>query len=83
MSAVTAIDTSGIDTVRELRKVLERRSLKLVLVNPLASVMEKLHRSNVLEELGFSGLYLTVAEAIADISNSNGKPYQPEPSDQF
>ncbi|XP_031102860.1 probable sulfate transporter 3.4 [Ipomoea triloba] len=83
MSAVTAIDTSGIDTVRELRKVLERRSLKLVLVNPLASVMEKLHRSNVLEELGFSGLYLTVAEAIADISNSNGKPYQPEPSDEF
>lgn len=68
MSAVTAIDTSGIDTIRELRKVLERRSLKLVLVNPLGSVMEKLQRSNILEELGFNGLYLTVAEAVADIS---------------
>ncbi|CAI9114091.1 OLC1v1014727C1 [Oldenlandia corymbosa var. corymbosa] len=70
MTAVTAIDTSGIDTVRELRKALEKQSLKLVLANPVSSVMEKLHRSTILEDFGLEGLYLTVGEAVADISSS-------------
>ncbi|CAH9115754.1 unnamed protein product [Cuscuta europaea] len=68
MSAVTAIDTSGIETIRELKRLLERRSLKLVLANPLENVMEKLNKSNFLAELGMDGLYMTVAEAIADLS---------------
>ncbi|XP_012856800.1 PREDICTED: probable sulfate transporter 3.4 [Erythranthe guttata] len=70
MTAVTAIDTSGIDTISELRKILDKRSLKLVLANPVGSVMEKLHQSNVLESFGLEGLYLTVGEAITDISSS-------------
>ncbi|XP_044495200.1 probable sulfate transporter 3.4 isoform X2 [Mangifera indica] len=69
MTAVTAIDTSGIDMVCELRKMLEKRSLQFVLVNPVGSVMEKLHQSKVLESLGLNGLYLTVAEAVSDISS--------------
>ncbi|KAL8056184.1 hypothetical protein ABFX02_04G103000 [Erythranthe guttata] len=70
MTAVTAIDTSGIDTISELRKVLENRSLKFVLANPVGNVMEKLHKSKVLEPFGLEGLYLTVGEAVADISSS-------------
>ncbi|KAL2493380.1 putative sulfate transporter 3.4 [Abeliophyllum distichum] len=70
MTAVTAIDTSGIDTIRELRKILEKRSLKFVLANPVGSVMEKMHQSNILESFGLEGLYLTVGEAVADISSS-------------
>ncbi|XP_022843864.1 probable sulfate transporter 3.4 [Olea europaea var. sylvestris] len=69
MTAVTAIDTSGIDTIKELRKLLEKRSLKFVLANPVGSVMEKLHQSNILESFGLEGLYLTVGEAVADISS--------------
>ncbi|CAI9757746.1 unnamed protein product [Fraxinus pennsylvanica] len=69
MTAVTAIDTSGIDTIKELRKILEKRSLKFVLANPVGSVMEKLHQSNILESFGLEGLYLTVGEAVADISS--------------
>ncbi|KAJ4718165.1 sulfate transporter 3 1 [Melia azedarach] len=69
MTAVTGIDTSGIDMVRELRKILEKRSLQLVLANPVGSVMEKLHQSKVLESFGLNGLYLTVGEAVADISS--------------
>ncbi|KAK6148877.1 hypothetical protein DH2020_016402 [Rehmannia glutinosa] len=68
--AVTAIDTSGLDTISELRKMLDRRSLKLVLANPVASVTEKLHQSNILESFGLEGLYLTVGEAVDDISSS-------------
>ncbi|KAH6782139.1 sulfate transporter 3 [Perilla frutescens var. frutescens] len=70
MTAVTAIDTSGIDTINELRKMLEKRSLKLVLTNPVGSVMEKLHQSNILESFGLEGLYLSVGEAVADISST-------------
>ncbi|XP_028756123.1 probable sulfate transporter 3.4 [Neltuma alba] len=70
MTAVTAIDTSGIDTLREVRKILEKRSLQLVLTNPAGTVMEKLHQSNILDSFGQKGLYLTVGEAVADISLS-------------
>ncbi|KAK7381631.1 hypothetical protein VNO80_00177 [Phaseolus coccineus] len=70
MTAVTAIDTSGIDTLCELRKVLDKRSLQLVLANPVGNVMEKLHNSNILDSFGLKGVYLTVGEAVADISSS-------------
>ncbi|KAK3028316.1 hypothetical protein RJ639_037778 [Escallonia herrerae] len=68
--SVTAIDTSGIETIRELRKTIEKRSLQLVLANPVGNVMEKLHKSDILECFGLNGLYLTVGEAVADISSS-------------
>ncbi|KAK9269494.1 hypothetical protein L1049_001269 [Liquidambar formosana] len=70
MSAVTAIDTSGIDAIHELRKTLDKRILQLVLVNPVGNVIEKLHHSRILESFRSSGLYLTVGEAVADISSS-------------
>ncbi|KAG8497082.1 hypothetical protein CXB51_008324 [Gossypium anomalum] len=72
MTSVTAIDTSGIDMVCELKKMLDKRSLELVLVNPVGSVMEKMHRSNI---LGTNSLFLTVGEAVADISAS----WKPQP----
>ncbi|KAL9272695.1 hypothetical protein AKJ16_DCAP19737 [Drosera capensis] len=69
MSAVTAIDTCGIDLLRELRMMLRKRSLELVLVNPSGTVMEKLHESKNLESFGLQRVYLTVGEAVADISS--------------
>lgn len=44
--------------------------MQLVLANPVASVMEKLHESNILESFGLEGVYLSVGEAVADISSS-------------
>ncbi|CAA7043879.1 unnamed protein product [Microthlaspi erraticum] len=70
MTAVTAIDTSGIETVSELRKKLEKQALQFVLVNPVGSVMEKLHNSKIVESLGLGGIYLTVGEAVSDISST-------------
>ncbi|KAL8250161.1 hypothetical protein R6Q59_033854 [Mikania micrantha] len=70
MTAVTGIDTSGLAMVKELKKMLEKRSLQLVLANPGGSVMEKLHQSNILESFGLEGVYLTIDEAVADISSS-------------
>ncbi|KAJ4952219.1 hypothetical protein NE237_029051 [Protea cynaroides] len=74
MTAVTAIDTSGIETINELRKTLDRRSIQLVLVNPTAEVVEKLHQSDVLESFGADRLYLTVGEAVAALSLTKGRP---------
>ncbi|WOH10750.1 hypothetical protein DCAR_0730220 [Daucus carota subsp. sativus] len=68
MTAVTAIDTSGIDTICEIKKVLEKRSLQFVLANPAGNVMEKMHNSGALESFGLNGLYLSVSEAVDDIS---------------
>ncbi|KAK9141927.1 hypothetical protein Syun_011327 [Stephania yunnanensis] len=70
LTAVTAIDTSGVEFILELRKTFEKRSLQLVLVNPVGDVMRKLHGSKVLESFGPNSLYLTVAEAVADISSA-------------
>ncbi|CAM8979021.1 unnamed protein product [Rhodiola kirilowii] len=70
MTAVTAIDTSGIDTIRELRKLFHNRSLQLVLANPTAGVMEKLFKSQLLESFEDGGLYMNVGEAISDISST-------------
>ena len=39
-----------------------------MLANPVGSVMEKLQQSEVLGLFGLNGLYLTVGEAVADIS---------------
>ncbi|CAN1317417.1 Probable sulfate transporter 3.4 [Linum perenne] len=69
MTAVTAIDTSGIEFVSELRKMLHSRSLKLVLSNPTSSVMEKLHMSKTLDLFGSDGLFVAVGEAISHISS--------------
>ncbi|CAN8259165.1 unnamed protein product [Cochlearia groenlandica] len=70
MTAVSGIDTSGLEAVFELRRRLEKQSLQLVLVNPVGSVMEKLHKSKIIESLGLSGLYLTVGEAVSDLSST-------------
>ncbi|XP_072965181.1 probable sulfate transporter 3.4 [Typha angustifolia] len=70
MSAVTAIDTSGMETLAELKKILDKRSVEFVLANPVASVTEKLCKSVIWEQFGSECVYMTVAEAIAAISSS-------------
>ncbi|KAH9624073.1 hypothetical protein KSS87_019655 [Heliosperma pusillum] len=70
MTTISSIDTSGTELLGELRKTMERKSLQLVLTNPAANVTEKLDESKVLESFGSQGLYLTVGEAVADITSS-------------
>lgn len=71
LSAVSAIDTSGISFFKELRTVLEKKGLELVLVNPLGEVMEKLQRAEDGNELAKPGsLFLTVGEAVASLSSA-------------
>lgn len=48
----------------EMKKIVERRGLKLVLVNPVAEVMKKLSKSKFVEALGQEWMFLTVGEAV-------------------
>ncbi|RLN11199.1 putative sulfate transporter 3.4 [Panicum miliaceum] len=65
MSAVAAIDTSGLDALSELKKVLEKRNIELVLANPVGSVAERMFNSAVGELFGSERLFFSVAEAVA------------------
>ncbi|XP_021898061.1 sulfate transporter 3.1-like [Carica papaya] len=64
MSAVGNTDTSGISMLEEVKKIVDRRGLKLVLANPGAEVTKKLNKSKFIEKLGKEWMYITVAEAV-------------------
>ncbi|KAI9180516.1 hypothetical protein LWI28_005578 [Acer negundo] len=65
MSAVGNIDTSGISMLDEVKRILDRRDLKLVLANPVAEVMKKLDKAKFIEILGQEWIHLTVGDAVA------------------
>ncbi|XP_021802859.1 sulfate transporter 3.2-like [Prunus avium] len=65
MTAVGNIDTSGISMFEEVKKLVDRRGLQLVLANPGSEVMKKMNKSELIEKIGQEWIYLTVAEAVA------------------
>jgi sulfate transporter 3 len=70
LSAVSAIDTSGVTLFRDLRTVMEKKGAELVLVNPLGEVIEKLQRSDSDGRLAKPDtLFLSVGEALAALSS--------------
>ncbi|CAK9157576.1 unnamed protein product [Ilex paraguariensis] len=71
LSAVNAIDTSGVSFLKDLRMVVEKKGLELVLVNPLGEVMEKLQRADEsLEFMRSDALFLTVGEAVTTLTST-------------
>ncbi|XP_075500873.1 sulfate transporter 3.1-like [Primulina tabacum] len=64
MSAVGNIDTSGISMLDEVKKIMDRRGLKLALANPGAEVIKKLNKGKFIETIGQEWLFLTVGEAV-------------------
>ncbi|ONK80658.1 uncharacterized protein A4U43_C01F20270 [Asparagus officinalis] len=69
MSAVTAIDTSGMEALMELKKVLDKKSLQLVLANPVGDVTEKLYRSEAWDLFRSDCIYMSVEEAVLAMSS--------------
>lgn len=71
LSAVSAIDTSGVSFFKDLRRVLDKKSLELVIVNPIGEVMEKLQRSDDASDLMRPDtLFLTLGEAVTMLMSS-------------
>ncbi|KAL9678495.1 hypothetical protein QQ045_016339 [Rhodiola kirilowii] len=68
LSAVNAIDTSGVTLFKELKRSLDVKGAKLVLVNPIGEVMEKLQRADVGRDIMRpESVYLTVSEAVGSL----------------
>ncbi|CAL4920877.1 unnamed protein product [Urochloa decumbens] len=65
MGAIGSIDTSGTSMLDELKKILERRGMQIVLANPGSEIMKKLNSSKVLELIGHEWVFPTVGEAVA------------------
>ncbi|KAI3720115.1 hypothetical protein L6452_21025 [Arctium lappa] len=71
LSAVSGIDTNGVTFFQELRRVLEKKGVELVLVNPVGEVMEKLQKADGTGDLLQShALFLTVGEAVSSLFSS-------------
>lgn len=71
MSAVSSIDTSGVSLFRELNTALEKKSIELALVNPLAEVIEKLIRADEANSfIRAEYLFLSVGEAVGKLSSA-------------
>ncbi|CAK8577414.1 unnamed protein product [Lathyrus sativus] len=71
MSAVSSIDTSGVTLFKELNAALKIKGVGLILVNPLAEVIEKLKKAD--EDNYFvrpDYLFLTVGEAVGALSSA-------------
>ncbi|KAI3678887.1 hypothetical protein L6452_38191 [Arctium lappa] len=86
LSAVGNIDTSGITMLGEVKKVMERRGLKLVLANPGGEVIKKLNKGKLIEVIGQEWIYLTVGEAVGACNfmlhtyKNDEKPFSAESS---
>ncbi|XP_075518579.1 putative sulfate transporter 3.3 [Primulina tabacum] len=71
LSAVSSIDTNGVSFFKDLRVVLEKKNLELVLVNPLGGVIEKLQHADDTKEFARPDcLFLTVGEAVAFLATN-------------
>ncbi|KAL9141320.1 hypothetical protein ABFS82_14G095100 [Erythranthe guttata] len=68
MSPVTDIDTSGIHSLEELQKSIQKRDIQLVLANPGQTVLDKLHASKFASKVGEDKIFLTVADAISTLA---------------
>ncbi|KAI7745221.1 hypothetical protein M8C21_029909 [Ambrosia artemisiifolia] len=71
LAAVSAIDANGVMFFQELRRILEKKGVELVLVNPVGEVMEKLQKAEGTHDLlQPNNLYLTVGEAVSSLFSS-------------
>jgi high affinity sulfate transporter 1 len=65
MSPVIDIDTTGIQSLEELHKILTKRDVQLEIANPGPVVIEKLKAAKFTDRIGHEHIFLTVGDAVA------------------
>uniref|UniRef100_A0A0E0JKN9 STAS domain-containing protein n=1 Tax=Oryza punctata TaxID=4537 RepID=A0A0E0JKN9_ORYPU len=65
IGGVTAIDSPGIEMLREVHGELERKGMKMAVTNPRMAVAEKLVLSGFAELVGESWMFLSNGDAVA------------------
>ncbi|XP_047952028.1 probable sulfate transporter 3.5 [Salvia hispanica] len=64
LGGVTAIDHTGVEAVLEVRKTLENKGIKIILVNPRIDVMDKLILMGTVDKIGREAVYLSTEDAL-------------------
>ncbi|GMH18925.1 hypothetical protein Nepgr_020766 [Nepenthes gracilis] len=64
LGSVTAIDMTGIETLFEIKRMMDARGIKLSLVNPRARVVEKMIASDFVDAIGHDSFFLGIADAV-------------------
>ncbi|KDP32302.1 hypothetical protein JCGZ_13227 [Jatropha curcas] len=78
LSGVTSIDTTGIETLIEICKMLNAKEIKMVIINPRLDVLEKMIRSHFVDKIGKESIFLSIEDAVEAslFSLSKDKQYQ-------
>ncbi|KAL5787607.1 hypothetical protein ACOSP7_004556 [Xanthoceras sorbifolium] len=74
LSPVTDIDTSGIHSLEELYRSLQKRDIQVILANPGPVVADKLHASKYTDLIGEDNIFLTVADAVRTCTSKMEQP---------
>ncbi|XP_057768107.1 probable sulfate transporter 3.5 [Salvia miltiorrhiza] len=64
LGGVTAIDHTGVEALLEVRKTLENKGVKMLLVNPRIDVMDKLILMGTITKIGKEAVYLSIEDAL-------------------
>lgn len=64
LGGVTSIDATGMESLIEIRKNLEAKKIKIMLINPRIKVMEKLTISKFIDKIGKESVFLSIEDAI-------------------
>ncbi|XP_009595009.1 probable sulfate transporter 3.5 [Nicotiana tomentosiformis] len=61
---ITSIDITGVETLFEIRRCLDAKGIKMILINPRLGVMEKLIVTRFIDVIGKESVFLTIEDAI-------------------
>ncbi|VFQ63078.1 unnamed protein product [Cuscuta campestris] len=61
---ITSIDMTGVETLLEIKRILEAKGVKIILINPRIGVMEKLILTKCIDVIGREAVFLSVEDAI-------------------
>ncbi|GLT29000.1 hypothetical protein SLA2020_038940 [Shorea laevis] len=64
LTGVSTIDMTGIETLAELRRMMESKGIKMGLINPRRDVLEKLMLSKFIDLIGKESVYLSINDAV-------------------
>ncbi|KAL0427074.1 UNVERIFIED_CONTAM: putative sulfate transporter 3.5 [Sesamum latifolium] len=62
--AVTAIDTTGVESLHEVQRNLECKGMKMIIINPRIDVMDKLIVTKFIDKIGKDAVFLSNEDAI-------------------
>ncbi|KAG6772093.1 hypothetical protein POTOM_023489 [Populus tomentosa] len=64
LTGVTSIDTTGIETLAEVLRMLEVKHIKMKIVNPRLEVLEKMMKSKFVDKIRKESIFLCMEDAV-------------------